>query len=250
MNSTSMKTKKFIHYILSLITIIIGVLLIINNTPNPILRFDLYKDYAVFIRNGFFWTLAISLIVFAFSFIIGFGMFFTDRSKVPYVRYLTGHYTNFMFGSPMLVIVIVSYFFIGTSMGIENKPFLGTAGLTLYFAPFMMKLYISAYESLDKNQVIVCDLFGFNKWQTYRYVIFPQMIRIMLPPLSGYLATIIKSTSLLYIIGFQEMYYSLTTVQSKTFAYTEGYLMMMFLYLIITVPLIKLTGYLEKSIKI
>jgi len=245
-----MKIKKAVHYILSLITILIGVLLVISNTPNPILKFDIYLDYGPYIVTGFLWTLAISMIIFILSFIIGFGMFFADRSKVPYVRYLTEHYTNFMFGSPMLVVVIVSYFFIGTAMHIDNRLFVGTAGLTLYFAPFMMKLYISAYESVDRNQVVVCDLFGFTKWQMYHYVILPQMIRIMLPPLSGNLATIIKSTSLLYLIGFHELYYSLTTVQSRTYAYTEGYFIMMILYLIITIPLIKLTGYLEESIKI
>ena len=245
-----MKTKKTIHYILSILTILAVVVLIVLNTPNPEFRFHVYIEYGRFIFNGFLWTLLISLIIFILSFILGFGMFFADRSHVPYVRYLTEHFTMIMFGSPMLVIVIVFYFFIGTAMNVNSKLVLGIASLTLYFAPFMMKLYISAYESIDRNQVIVCDLFGFSKWQMYRYVILPQMFRIMLPPLSGNLATIIKSTSLLYLIGFPEMYYSLTTVQSKTFAYTEGYIMMMVLYLIITVPLIKLTGYLEKRIKI
>lgn len=245
-----MKTKNVLHYGLSLITILVGVLLVIYNTPNPDLQFGIYSEYTPFIVQGFLWTVFISLIIFAFSFVLGFGMFFADKSNVPYIRYLTEHYTNFMFGSPMLVVVIVFYFFVGTALQVDNKLFLGTASLTLYFAPFMMKLYISAYESIDRNQVIISDLFGFSKWQMYRYVILPQMLRIMLPPLSGNLATIIKSSSLLYLIGFSELYYTLTTVQSRTFAFTEGYLIMMVLYLIITVPLIKLTGYLEKSIKI
>jgi polar amino acid transport system permease protein len=155
-----------------------------------------------------------------------------------------------MFGTPMLVWVILTYFFIGKAVGIDSKLFWGIASLTVYFGPFMMKLYISAYESIDKNQLVVCDLFGFSKIQMYRYVIFPQMFRIMLPPLSGNLATIIKSSSLLYLIGFGELYYNITTVQSKTFAFTEGYLIMLVLYLIITIPLLRLTSFLEKRIKI
>lgn len=245
-----MKTKKVIHYILSIITIVVGVLLIIYNTPNTNMRFDLYFEYSQFITSGFLWTIFISLIIFVFSFIIGFGMFFTDRSKVPYIRYMTEHFTYFMFGSPMLVIVIVFYFFVGTAMNVDSKLILGIISLTLYFSPFMMKLYISAYESIDRNQTIVCDLFGFTKWQMYRYVILPQMFKIMLPPLSGNLATIIKSSSLLYLIGFHELYYSITTVQSRTFAYTEGYIILLALYLVITIPLLKLTDRLEERIKI
>lgn len=245
-----MKINKSIQYILSLLTILIIVLLIMYNIPNAEYRFDIYLDYAPYIIKGFFWTILISLIIFVLSFILGFGLFFANKSKVPFVRYLTNHYTYFMFGSPMLVIVIVFYFFIGTAMGIDSKFFLGTIGLTLYFTPFMMKLYISAYDSIDQNQVIVCDLFGFSNWQMYRYVILPQMIRIMLPPLSGNLATIIKSSSLLYLIGFNELYYNLSTIQARTYAVTEGYLIMMVLYLIITIPLLKLTDYLEKRIKV
>lgn len=245
-----MKTKKILHYTASIITVVMVVLLIIYNTPNLSLRFNLYVEYIPLLFNGFMWTILISIIVFIASFILGFVMFFTDRSRVPYIRYLTEHFTNYMFGSPMLVIVIVFFFFVGPAVGSNSKLLLGTTGLSLYFAPFMMKLYISAYESIDKNQLIVCDLFGFSQWKMYRYVILPQMIRIMLPPLSGQLATIIKSSSLLYLIGFRELYYNLTNVQSNTFAYTEGYIIMMILYPLITIPLLKLTAYLEKRVKI
>lgn len=244
-----MKTK-IVHYSLSVITIILIIVGIIANTPNPELKFGIYLEYAPFIASGFLWTVIISIIIFILSFVFGFLMFFAQRSKIPYIRYLTNHFTNFMFGSPMLVIVIVFYFFVGTAFHNDNELLLGIIGLTLYFAPFMMKLYISAYESIDKNQIIVSDLFGFSKIQMYRYIIFPQMIRIMLPPLSGNLATIIKSSSLLYLIGFNELYYNLTTIQAKNYTFTEGYIIMLVLYLVITIPLLKLTAYLEKSVKI
>ncbi len=245
-----MKIKKAIHYILSILTLLLGVYLVIINIPNSELHFEKYIPYLGYIATGFGWTIFISLIIFILSFIFGFFLFFTGRSKILYVKYLTNHLTNIMFGSPMLVVVIVFYFFIGTALNIDSKLILGITSLTIYFSPFMMKLFISAFESIDKNQLVVCDLFGFNKIQMYRYVIFPQMIKIMLPPLSGHLSSIIKSSSLLYLIGFKELYYNLSTVQSNTFAYTEGYLIMLALYLLITIPLLQLTDDLEKRIKI
>lgn len=245
-----MKTKKLFQYILSIVTVLMILVLIIINTPNSSLDLSLYKPYISHIFMGFLWTLFISILIFILSLLLGLLLFFTQKSKFHYIRFLTNHLTTIMFGSPMLVVVIVFYFFIGTAIGINSKLFLGIISLSLYFGPFMMKLYISAFEGIEKNQFIVCDLFGFSKFQMYRYVIFPQMFKIMLPPLSGQLATIIKSSSLLYLIGFNELYYNLTTVQAKTFAYTEGYIIMMGLYLIITVPLCKLTDYLEESIKI
>jgi len=245
-----MKIKKVTHYILSLLTLLLGVYLVIINIPNSELHFENYLPYVGYIFTGFMWTIFISLVTFIFSFILGFVLFFTERSHILYLKYLTRHLTTIMFGSPMLVIIIIFYFFIGTSLNIDNKLFLGISSLTIYFAPFMMKLYISAFESIDKNQLVVCDLFGFSKFQMYRYVIFPQMFKIMLPPLSGNLSTIIKSSSLLYLIGFNELYYNLSTVQLKTFTYTEGYLIMLSLYLLITIPLLKLTDFLEKKVTI
>ena len=245
-----MKIKRIFHYIAALLTLIILVIFVVINTPSPASSFEAYVPYIGYITSGFIWTILISILIFMFSFILGFVMFFTHNSKIPYVEYLTKLITTIMFGSPMLVIVIVSYFFIGTALGINSKLFLGITALTIYFAPFMMKLFISAHSSINKNQFIVSDLFGFTKLQMYRYIIFPQMLRIMLPPLSGNLATIIKSSSLLYLIGFNELYYNITLVQSRTFAYTEGYIIMMILYLLITIPLLKLTSYLEVRLKI
>jgi len=247
---TYMKIKKALHYILSILTMLLGVFLVIINIPNSELHFEKYIPYLGYIASGLGWSIFISIIIFILSFVFGFFLFFTGRSKVPYIKYLTNHLTTIMFGSPMLVVVIVFYFFIGTALKVDSKLVLGIASLTIYFAPFMMKLFVSAYESIDKNQLVVCDLFGFNKIQMYRYVLLPQMVKIMLPPLSGQLSTIIKSSSLLYLIGFKELFYNLSTVQSKTFAYTEGYLIMLVLYLLITIPLLQLTGYLEKRIKI
>ncbi len=245
-----MKINNKIQYTLSLLTYVALLIFVIINTPNSTLQYELYKPYISYIASGFLWTLLISIAVFAFSFILGGILFLGSMSKTPYIRYLIRHLTSFMFGSPMLVVVIVFYFFIGTAFGISSKLFLGILSLTLYFAPFMMKLYQGAYDSIDKNQLLVCDIFGFTKFQMYYYIIFPQMIRIMLPPLSGNLATVIKSSSLLYLIGFKEMYYSITNVQSKTLAYTEGYILMIILYLLITIPLLKLSDILEERIKL
>ncbi len=182
-----MKNSSKIQYVLSILTFVALVVFVVLNTPNSTLRYDLYKDYTGYIFSGFLWTIFISLVVFCLSFIFGGIMFLGSMSRIPYIRYLIKHLTTFMFGSPMLVVVIVFYFFIGTAFGISDKLFLGVLSLTLYF-------------SIDEQQFLVCDIFGFTKFQMYYYIIFPQIIRIMLPPLSANLATVIKSSSLLYLM--------------------------------------------------
>ncbi len=242
-----MKSSKF-QYILSILTYIALIVFVILKTPNPRQKYELFIPYASYIFAGFLWTIFISICVFLFSFIFGGMLFLGSRSKVPYIRYLVSHLTTFMFGSPLLVIVIVFYFFVSAAFGITNKLLIGIFTLTLYFSPFVMKLYQGAYESIDEKQFLVCDIFGFTKFQMYYYIIFPQIIKVMLPPLSGHLATVIKSSSLLYLIGFRELYYTLTNVQAKNLSYTEGYILMIVLYLIITVPLLKVSSMLEERV--
>ncbi len=245
-----MKTKKIFGNVLSLLSYFAFLLFVIYNTPNHSLKYELYQPYMNYIVSGFLWTILISVSVFCFSFLLGGAMFLGSMSKSYYLKSLIKHFTIFMFGSPMLVVVIISYFFIGTAFRLSNQLIVGTITLTLYFAPFMMKLYQGSYDGIDKNQILICDIFGFTKFQMYYYVIFPQMIRTMIAPLSANLATVIKSSSLLYLIGFGELYYSITNVQAKTLTYTEGYLLMVGLYLIITIPLLKLSKILEEKIKL
>jgi polar amino acid transport system permease protein len=237
-------------YFFALVTFGLFITFVVLNQPNSGFTLTKYTPYLELLAKGFGLTLFTSVTVFILSFILGFIMFLGSRSRFKYIRSIVSILTDFMFGTPMLVVVIVFYFFIGTAFGIDSKLFWGMTSLTLYFAPFMMKLYISAFKAVNDNQFIICDIFGFSKIQMYRYVILPQMIKIMTPPLTGQLATIIKSTSLLYLIGYNELYYVITTVQSRTFGYTEGYILMMVLYLVITIPLIKFTVYLERRMKL
>ncbi len=245
-----MKNKKIIGNILSLLTYLALLIFVVYRTPNHNLNFNAYIPYLKYIASGFMLTILVSILIFVFSFILGGVFFLASMSRSSYIKSLINHFTLFMFGTPMLVLVIISYFFISAAFGLTNKIVVGTITLTLYFTPFMMKLYQGSYDGIDKNQILICDIFGFTKFQMYYYVIFPQMIRTMMPPLSGNLATIVKSSSLLYLLGVGELYYSLTNVQAKTLTYTAGFLNMIVLYLIITIPLIKLSDLLEKRIKL
>jgi polar amino acid transport system permease protein len=91
------------------------------------------------------------------------------------------------------------------------------------------------------------DLFGFTSYQRYRYIIIPQVVRILMPPLMNNFSLIIKGSALLNILAFNEIYYTILLANSITFAFVEGYLLMWALYLIITIPLSQLTKYIERK---
>ena len=111
----------------------------------------------------------------------------------------------------------------------------------------MKNVFKAAFSSISKEQYMAMDLFGFTPFQRYRYIIIPQVIRVLMPPLMNNFSLIIKGSALLYVLSFDELYYTIVIAQSKTFAFVEGYLLMWGLYLLITIPLSQLTKVIERK---
>jgi polar amino acid transport system permease protein len=91
-------------------------------------------------------------------------------------------------------------------------------------------------------------MFGFNKIQTYRYIVFPQVVVSILPALAGQLALTIKGSALLALMGASEFFNSLNSVMATSFRYTEGFIIIFVGYLLITVPLIHLVRVFEDKV--
>jgi polar amino acid transport system permease protein len=139
-------------------------------------------------------------------------------------------------------------FLIGPAFGSFNRPFLGILGLVLYISPYMKNVFKSSFSSIPKDQYMAMDLFGFTPWQKYQYIIIPQVIRILMPPLMNNFSLIIKGSALLYLLAYPELYYGIYVAQSQSFLFVEGYILLWILYLVITIPLSQITKYIEKKV--
>jgi polar amino acid transport system permease protein len=124
---------------------------------------------------------------------------------------------------------------------------MGIIAIIVYMSPYMTNVYKSAFSSISEEQYMAMNLFGFTPFQKYRYIIIPQVIRILMPPLMNNFSLIIKGSALLNVLSYTEIFYAIRIAQSKTFAFVEGYILMWLLYLIITIPLSQLTKYVERK---
>ena len=115
-------------------------------------------------------------------------------------------------------------------------------------APYMKNMFEGAMKTIDQTQYQAMTVLGFTTYQKYRYIILPQLVRVIIPTLIGNLTFIVKGSSLLNFISVPELYNQITTAQSNTYAVVEGYLLLLIMYLIITIPLIRLTRYFEKRV--
>lgn len=143
------------------------------------------------------------------------------------------------------MVFLVVYVF-GIRVDITNKELLGIIALSIYMIPYIANSFESAIEVISDKQFIVMDLYNFSFYQKYVYVIFPQIIKPLLPSLLNNLSNIIKGSALLKIISVSEIAYVITVISNKTYASIEGYLIMWIMYLIITIPLSLIAKYLAK----
>ena len=243
-NSVSKRTNYLVHGFIILLFILFLVFVILRQqTDFEISRLD---GYMALIAEGFIKTVLVSLGVLAGSVVTGFTVFLLGKSNVLFFRAFVNVFTEVIYGTPLLVMIIITAFVIGPAFNIFNRPVTGILGMTIYFTPYMSNIYKSAFSSITDEQYMAMDLFGFTSYQKYRYIIIPQVVRILMPPLMNNFSLIIKGSALLNVLAFRELFYATDIMQSRTFAYTEGYIMMWMLYILITIPLSQVVKYLER----
>lgn len=237
--------NKIVSYVFAILTFAAFAAFVVLRQQTPF-RPELLEGYNSLIIEGFFNTIIISIISLFGSVVLGFVFYLLSVSKVRFFEAFTDVFTEIIYGTPLLVMIVVMAFVIGPAFGTFDRSLMGTIGLIVYITPYMTNIYKSAFSSIGSNQYMAMDLFGFTPYQRYRYIIIPQVARILMPPMMNNFSLIIKGSALLNVLSLTELYYAIRVVQSRTFAFVEGYLLMWGLYIIITVPLSQLTKYIER----
>ncbi len=209
------------------------------------LDFTVYQAYGKVILKGWLQTIAISIFAVILALLVGLVLYMMHESRFLVLRYLAEIHKTIIFGTPLLVVAIVAYYYIGYAFGLDSKFWIGVITLALYIGAYIADIYKGAIESIHMNQWQAAKMFGFSKFQTYRYIIFPQVVMTILPPLAGQFALTIKGSALLSYMATSEFLNSVNTVMAVSFAYPEGFIILAVGYLIITVPIIRLIRHLE-----
>ncbi len=239
------KFKTALSYFLAILTILLFVLFILYRQDSSF-SFEPFYPYSNLILEGILNTILVSLIALVGSMILGFILYILQISKIKYFNALVDVFTEIIYGTPLLVLIIIMAFLIGPAFNSYRRDLFGVIALVIYMSPYMKNVYKSAFSSISKEQFLAMDLFLFTPYQRYRYIIIPQVTRILMPTLMNNFSMIIKGSALLNLLSFAELYYVINVAQSKTFAFVEGYLLMWALYLMLTIPLSQLTKYVER----
>jgi len=244
-----MMYNKIINYSLAIATIIGFVLYVVLVRDANFSIVSLITDYSSLLTRGFANTLLVSFITLIGSLALGFILFLLSLSKIPYFVALVDVFTEVVYGTPLLVMIVLMAFLIGPAFGTFNRVFMGVTGLILYIAPYMKNVFQSSFSSIPAEQYMAMDLFGFKPFHRYQYLIIPQVIRVLMPPLMNNFSLIIKGSALLNVLAFAELFYAISIAQSQTFLFVEGYILLWILYLMITIPLSLLTKWIEQVLR-
>lgn len=203
-------------------------------------------DYRYKFAYGFAITLAISAASLLASLVIGVLVAAGRRSKVTFFRYFATFYVELIRGTPMLVQTLMLFYLIGTAFRLDNRYFMGVLILSVFSGAYVSEIIRAGLESIPAAQLETARSLCFTRFQTYRFIIVPQLARIVLPPLAGQLASLVKDSSLLSFIAVNEFTKNVLEVDSITFTTFENYTLLAIGYLLITLPISQLSRWLER----
>lgn len=243
------RVRTFFAYLFALLTLVLFMWFVFERLPRSLTFQSILgsTNRVVFILKGMGLTLLVSFITLFGSMVLGFIFYLLQKSKIKYFNALVDVFTEIIYGTPMIVMIVVMAFVIGPAFGNLERNFFGILGLVLYMSPYMKNVFQSAISSVSEEQYLAMDLFGFTSYQKYRYIILPQVARVLMPPLMNNFSIIIKGSALLHVISYPEMYQAFLEIQSKTYLFIETYFIMWVLYLMITIPLSQLTKLVERK---
>lgn len=183
---------------------------------------------------------------------LGIALGIGRLSKLLPLRWLAGAYIDFFRGTPLLVQIFMIYFglpAIVQQIGIDfnfNRLAAGVTALGLNSAAYIAEIVRAGIQSIEVGQWEAAESLGLGPLQMMGYVIFPQAIRRMVPPLGNEFITLMKDTSLVAVIGYEEMFRRGQLIVAQNYRAFEVYTAVALIYLLLTIGASQLIGQVER----
>jgi polar amino acid transport system permease protein len=179
--------------------------------------------------------------------LLGLGTALAQGSSFLPLRYLSKAYVTFIRGTPLIMQIYLFFYILGTAWGIDNRFLAGVLILAIFEGAYIAEIIRGSMLSLDVVQEEAARSVGFTPYQSWRYVLIPQLLSRTLPALTGQFASIIKDSSLLSMIAVIELTQTMREISAVNFRLFECYFVLGLLYLALTFPVTLLSKWLERK---
>jgi len=174
------------------------------------------------------WGALTSLLIFVFTLIgslpLGLLVSFGRMSKFAPLRWLMRFYISVMRGTPLILQLFIVYFgpfyIFGIQMGQDFRFTATLIAFILNYAAYFGEIYRSGIESIPRGQYEAAAVLGYSRPQTFIRIIFPQVFKRIIPPLTNEIITLVKDTALAFTLGVAEMF-----TQAKAIVSSQGSLL-------------------------
>ena len=162
------------------------------------------------LSSGMGITIEIFFVTLVTSLILGLGLALVRMSKIKIFSILAKIYISIMRGTPLMLQLLVVYFGPYFIFGIQiTKAYRLQAvliGFALNYAAYFAEIYRSGIEAVPDGQYEAAKLLGYSKTQTFRYIVMPQVVKRIIPPVANETITLVKDTSLAFTVAVAETF--------------------------------------------
>lgn len=183
-----------------------------NEKPTASNKFTMEKVVSIIkqLSGGMGATLLIFVLTLLFSMPLGLLICFIRRSHCGILQWLAKIYISIMRGTPLMLQLLVvffgPYYLFGVSLSYSYRFYAVIIGFSLNYAAYFAEIYRSGIESIPVGQYEAADVLGYSKLQTFWKIIFPQMVKRVMPPVTNEIITLVKDTSLAFALAYTEMF--------------------------------------------
>ncbi len=203
-------------------------------------------NHLLFLGHGALWTIGLSLIAFVGGGIAAFIVALARISPNRPLRIVTAGYVQLIQGTPLLVIMFLSYFGL-SAIGFSISALAAAgASLTIYVSAYLGEIWRGCLEAVPKPQWEAAECLALSRSQRLFKVILPQAVRLATPPTVGFMVQIIKNTSLASVVGFVELARAGQIVNNSIFQPFAIYMVIAVLYFAMCFPISALSRRLER----
>jgi polar amino acid transport system permease protein len=224
---------------------------------------DPYWDIFLFVRDGLVITIGLTVISFVFIIILGLIGGLGRIAKNPVIHFLATLYVEIIRGIPLLVQLIWWYFAapviiqsIGRLIHLDalanyrsNPILLAIVGLVVCYGAYMAEIFRAGIQSIHKGQMEASRSLGMSYMQSMVFVILPQALRVVMPPIGNEFIMLLKDTSLVSVVAVADLTRRGREFMAAHFNPIEVWTLIALLYLILTLFAARVIAWLEKRRK-
>ncbi|MCC6471880.1 MAG: amino acid ABC transporter permease [Alphaproteobacteria bacterium] len=207
---------------------------------------DLYLYIIRVLATGAWVTIEVAVGSLLFSMLVAAPLANAQSLGGPTVKAIIRVYVEVFRAVPVLTQLFIIYFGLAT-LGLKLGSITAAIiGLGLNGSAYCAEIFRAGIEAVPRGQTEAARALGLRRWQVFRLVVLPQAVRMVLPPLTNFSIQLLKNTSVASAVAAPEIMLLARNLVNETFLSPQIYLSVCLVYLCISLPMIRLAGWLER----